>query len=434
MSENTAVSNLRDHISSEAEAKVVNKVIWRVLPLLTFAFVLAYIDRTNVGFAALTMNEDLGLTESQFGFGAGLLFFSYCLLEVPSNALLYRFGARRWLARIMVTWGILTIATAWISGPYSFYALRLLLGAAEAGFTPGGMFYLSQWVPRQYRGRVVAAFQLAVPLASLISGPLSGTILELNGVLGLAGWQWLFILTGVPAAIVGVVILITLSDSPAEAKWLSAEERDIITRLVNAETRERPVQHLKGALLDGRVLLLSMIQLGFTIGAYGITLWLPQILKSHHLSNVAVGWFAALPYLFGCIATIVWAFVVDRTGQRAANLAIACALGAVGLLISLYFGSLEWAMTGMCLALIGITSARGIFWSIPSRFLTGMGAAAGLAFINSIGTFGGFIGPSLMGWLKTVTGTFTSGLAVLAALTAASAALSLFMVRRLPPG
>ncbi|OAE98956.1 hypothetical protein AYJ54_33430 [Bradyrhizobium centrolobii] len=410
--------------AADREAEVFRKVAFRVLPLMVAAFVISYIDRTNVGFAALNMNRDIGLTELTFGWGAGILFFSYCAFEVPSNIALYRFGARRWIARIMITWGLVAAATAFVVGPYSFYALRFLLGVAEAGFTPGVMYFFVAWFPARYRTRALSVFQMSVPLASLVSGPLSSAILQIEGVWGLAGWQWLFIIEGLPAVVIGLLVLRYLSDTPQQATWLSEEEREIVVKAIEAEKRERPVHRLWSALADRRVLILAGIQFGFTIGSYAVGIWLPLILKSHGLSNTAIGLVAALPYLFGCIATMLWSWLVDKTGRRILNLALACTVGAIGLCISVVFQSLELGLVGLSIALVGITSARGIFWSIPPRFLTGLGAAGGLAFINSIGTLGGFFGPVTMGWLKQATGSFQAGLGAMAGFLLLSALLT----------
>ncbi|HDR9872812.1 TPA: MFS transporter [Burkholderia cenocepacia] len=417
-------------VAADKERRVFRRVIMRLLPVLIVAFVLNYIDRTNIGFAALTMNRDIGLSPTQFGFGAGILFFSYCLFEVPSNLALYRLGARRWLARIMITWGLLSVATIFVKGPTSFYILRLLLGIAEAGFVPGAMFFFATWFPVRYRSRILAWFQMAVPLASLISGPLSGAIFKLDTIGGLAGWQWIFICEGLPAFFIGIALLFVLADRPSEAKWLDAEEQQIVERAVSSEKRKNEVHRLGTAFRDPRVLVLAGIQFGFTLGSYAVAIWLPQILKEYQLTNSQVGWLSSLPYLCGCIATILWANYVDRTGARTVNLAITCCVATVGLFVSVATHTLAASMAGMCIALVGITSARGIFWSIPPRFLSGAGAAAGLAMINSIGTMGGFFGPVIMGWIRSVTGSFTAGLVLMGALISVSGLLAL-VVRHL---
>jgi len=424
MSANAGADALPGAEADKARELVFRKISLRLLPLLILSFVISYIDRTNVGFAALTMNRDLGLTATEFGWGAGILFFGYCFFEVPSNMALVHYGARRWIARIMVSWGVIAIATAWVNGPWSFYVMRFLLGVAEAGFTPGVMYFFVAWYPVQYRSRVLSVFQMSVPLASLISGPLSSVILLLDGLGGFAGWQWIFVVEAVPAVILGIVIFFYLADSPQEAAWLTADEKKLVTSILEAERRDRPVRHFWAAMADARVLILAGIQFGFTIGSYAVGIWLPLILKQYQLSNITIGLLAAIPYLFGCIATLIWSWQVDRSGKRTGNLIVACLVGAIGLVFSILFNSLVLGLVGLSIALVGITSARGIFWSIPPRFLTGVGAAAGLALINSVGTFGGFVGPVTMGWLKDLTGSFNSGLAAMAGLIALSAVLT----------
>ena len=401
--------------------------MWRLVPLMTLCFLINYIDRTNVGFAAITMNKDIGLSSAAFGWGAGILFFGYCLFEVPSNAMLYRFGARVWLARIMITWGLLSAATALVSGPNSFYGLRFMLGVAEAGFNPGVMFFFMAWFPAQYRSRVLAWFQMAIPLSAVASGPLSSAIMQADGLLGLAGWQWMFISEGLPAVVLGVVLLLVLNDRPQDANWLSADERLAVTKAVAAENRDHVVTDFRSVLKDPRVFLLAAIQLGFTLGSYGIGIWLPLILREHHLSILAIGLISAVPYLCGCVATILWAAAVDHSGRRVKNLVITCEIGAVGLLIAIWNPTLAVGLVGLSIAFIGVTSARGIFWSIPPRFLDGKGAAGGLAMISSIGAFGGFLGPASMGWLREVTGSFSVGLAVMAGFIALSGLLALLL-------
>jgi ACS family tartrate transporter-like MFS transporter len=407
------------------------KAALRFVPLLTVAYFFNYLDRTNLGFAALTMNKQLGLSASQFGFAAGILFLGYTLFEIPSNLLLYRFGARRWLARIMITWGLVSAATAFVVGPNSFYALRLVLGIAEAGFFPGVTFFLAAWFPAQYRTRMLAWFLVGIPLSSLIGGPACGLLLQMDGIWGLAGWQWLFLLSSLPCIPLGFLTLRLLVDRPASATWLTPDERDALNHVLASEVRERPHASLLAALADTRVLILAAIQFGFTLVSYGIGIWLPLILKEYHLSTLAIGWSSAIPYVFATVGMLLWARYVDRNGRRVVNLAIACFLGGVGLVAPILSGSLAVALVGFSAALVGVTSARAIFWTIPTRFLTGVAAAGGLAFINSIGTAGGFVGPFMMGWLKEFSGSYIIGLtavaAVMVAATAASMSLKLVM-------
>jgi len=408
----------------------VRKAALRFVPLLTISYLFNYLDRTSLGFAALTMNQQLGLTAGQFGLAAGVFFLGYSLFEVPSNLMLYRFGARRWLARIMISWGLVSAATAFVVGPNSFYALRLLLGIAEAGFFPGVTFFLAAWFPTQYRTRMLAWFLVGIPLSSLVGSPVCGLLLQMDGILGFAGWQWLFLLVSLPCIPLGILTLRLLSDRPQAATWLTSAERNALDEVLAGEVRERPPSSLLGALRDSRVLICAAIQFGFTLGSYGIGIWLPLMLKEYHLSTLAIGWISAIPYLFASAGMILWARYVDEKGRRIVNLALACLLGGIGLLAPILSGSLGGAVVGFSVALVGVTAARAIFWTIPTRFLTGVAAAGGLAFINSIATLGGFVGPSMMGWLKEFSGSYVVGLSAVAAimLAATLASMSLKLV------
>jgi len=397
-----------------AQEAVLKKIAWRIVPLLTLAYIVNYLDRTNIGFAALTMNKDLGFTATEFGIGAGVLFIGYTVFEVPSNLALYRFGARRWIARIMITWGLVSALTALVVGVKSYYLARFALGVAEAGFFPGVAYYFAAWFPTQYRTRMLAWFLVAIPLSSVVGGPISGLLLELDGMLGLKGWQWLFIIEGIPAIILGIVVLRVLADRPDDATWLTGKERDILKGMLDAERRERPKSSVLTAVSDPRVVLLAVVQFGFTLGSYGVGIFLPQIIKTSDLSNMVVSFLSAVPYVFASVGMIWWAWRVDRTGKKIGNLTIACAVAALGLAASVLSGNLVVALGALTVALVGITSARAIFWPIPTRFLSGVGAAAGLAFINSIGTIGGFAGPYLMGVMRDLTGSFTAGLLAMA--------------------
>jgi MFS family permease len=409
---------------ADVRRRALAKVAWRFLPLLTIAYLFNYLDRTSVGFAALTMNHDLGLTAYQFGWGAGLLFASYSIFEIPSNLILYRFGARRWIARIMITWGIIAAANAFVVGPNSFYAVRLLLGAAEAGFFPGITFFLAAWFPAQYRARVLAWFLVAIPVSSVLGGPISGLLLQMNGLAGLAGWQWMFIIEGLPASIIGIVILFRLSDGLDDAAWLSADERAAMQAMLTEEPRDRARHAVWPAVTDVRVLVLTAIQFAYTLGSYGIGIWLPQILKTHGLSNLAVGYVSAVPYLFASVAMLVWAAYVDRTGRKILNLTLGFSLATLGFVLSVGWTELAPALIGLTIALVGVTSARAIFWTVPTSFLAGRGAAGGLAFISTIGSLGGFAGPFMVGWIKQETGSFISGLLALAAVLAITTVLA----------
>lgn len=417
----------------DVQQSALRKTAWRLVPLLTVAYVFNYLDRTCIGFAALTMNRDIGLTAGQFGLGAGIFFIGYCVFEVPSNLAMYRFGARRWLARIMISWGIVSALTAFVVGPNSFFLVRLLLGVAEAGFFPGVTFFLAAWFPAQYRTRMLAWFLLGIPVSSLIGGPICGLLLELDGVLGLQGWKWLFLVVSLPCVALGGLILTTLADRPQEASWLTQPERDAMDAMLRDEVRERPKSSVLAAIADRRVLILALVQFGFTLGSYGIGIWLPLIVKQYQLSNLAIGFVTAVPYLFASLGMMAWAWHVDRTGKKIFHLAITCLLGAVGLAASVISGALIPALIGLTVALIGVTAARAVFWTIPTKFLTGVAAAGGLAFINTIGTLGGFAGPYMMGELRQLTGSFESGLlamsAVLVVATLLAASLKLIVTR-----
>jgi len=407
------------------QATVLRKATWRLVPILTFAYVANYLDRTNIGFAALTMNNELGFTATQFGAGAGILFIGYIVFQIPSNLVLYRVGARRWIALIMITWGLIAAATAFITGVHSYYLARFMLGVAEAGFFPGVTFYLAAWFPSQYRARMLAWFLVAIPVASLIGSPISGLLLEMDGIFGLPGWKWLFIVEGLPVVGLGFLVLRLLADRPETASWLSPQERQTLIGMLAGERRDRPQTSLVAALKDIRVIILAVVQFGFTLGSYGVGIFLPQIIKNIGLSNLAVGFLAAIPYIFASLGMIWWAWHVDRTGKKIGNLTITCALATLGLAGSALTNDFVLGLAGLAIALVGITSARAIFWTIPTRFLTGVGAAAGLAFINSIGTIGGFAGPSLMGWLRDLTGSFQIGLLVMAGILFATTLLAI---------
>lgn len=390
--------------------RACRKAALRLVPLLALAYFFNYLDRTNVGFASLTMNDDLGLTAAQFGFAAGIFYLGYCLFEVPSNLALYRFGARRWLARIMITWGLCAAATALAQGPTSYAVIRLLAGIAEAGFFPGVIFFLSLWFPVQYRTRVMAWFLFAIPLSSVLGGPLSAAMLQLDGLWGYAGWQWLLVLQGLPACFLGVLCLKMLADQPAQATWLSAEERQALQGALDAEQASKGTHSFRQSLKDGRVWLLAAILFSYIIGILGIGVWLPQILKSHHLTTLQIGWISAVPYIIASGAMLIWARVLAGKRRYILHLALTCGTGAAGFLFSVMFNELLPALIGLTVALIGLCSVRTCFYSIPATFLSRQAAAGGIAFINATGSLGGLVGPYAVGWLKDATGSFTAGL------------------------
>jgi sugar phosphate permease len=423
-----------DRDTQERDRRVFSKIAWRLMPVLTVSYILNYLDRTNVSFAALTMNEAIGLTAAQFGLGSGIFFLGYCLLEVPSNLVLYRVGARVWIARIMITWGLVSAAMSLAVGPKSFYVLRALLGAAEAGFFPGVAFYLATWFPAEFRTRIIAWFMVAIPISAVIGGPVSGLLLRMDGVAGLAGWQWLFLVEGLPVVLVGLSLLWLLADSPENTAWLTEDEKRVVRDRLQKERRPKEVRRLSLAVQDPRVLILATIQFGFLVGSYGIGLFLPQILDTGRLSDVQIGFVTSACYAVASIGMILWAGYVDRGASKVVNLALACGLSACGFLGAIAFAGSFWvSVAWMAVAVTGINGARAIFWTIPPRFLTGMAAAGGLAFINSIGTAGGFVGPTVMGWLTDLTGSYTAGLFAMSGFLLVSAALA-WTLRRFAPG
>ncbi len=406
----TQAAAMTDTGAAAYERRLFSKIAWRIMPIVVLAFIVNFLDRTNVSFGALTMNKEIGLSTTQFGVGAGMVFLSYCLFEVPSNVALYKFGARIWLARIMITWGIVSAATIFVTGAYSFYALRFLLGAAEAGYFPGVAFYVTLWFPREYRARIYAWFLLGIPASSVVGAPVSTALLQLNGWLGLSGWKWMFLLEAAPAILLGILMLITMVDGPLKAKWLSQEEKDYVVKRLAAEPKEKERKFLLESLKDSRVVVLASIQFCYTIGSYGIAIFLPLILKSHGFGNIGVGWLTALTNLAACISMLVWAGFIDRSGKSIFHLAMTCLISGLGLILAIALKSFIPAYIGLTLAVIGTNTARAVRWTIPTRFLTGLAAAGGLAMINSVGVFGGFVGPSIMGVMKDATGSYNGGL------------------------
>ena len=408
------------------------KISWRLLPLLVVSYLMAYIDRTNIAFAALTMNKDLGFSAYVYGWGAGIFFLGYALFEVPSNVILERVGARRWIARIMITWGIISGLMACASGPVSFLTLRFLLGVAEAGFFPGIIFYLAIWFPARYRARVISTLFLAVPIANALASVVSGAILEMDGTLGLRGWQWVFILEAFPAVLLAGVVLKWLTDRPAAATWLSVEERDWLeTELRNERLAiERfGAMTLWQSLTDKRVLVLSMIYFTGVTAGYGLTFFLPQIVKALGQSNMMTGLLTAVPYVIGAVGLVLWGHSSDRRNERRWHLIVAMIVAGIGYLGAGWLNGSYWALLAISIAAIGNNGARPSFWPMPSLFLTGPSAAAGIALINSIGNLGGYVGPFVVGWIKDSTHSFAAALYFLAGCALLSALITFFAVR-----
>ncbi|WP_341989873.1 MFS transporter [Azorhizobium sp. AG788] len=399
------------------EHPAFRKVARRLIPLMMVLYLVSFLDRVNVGFAALTMNADLDFSPAVYGFGASIFFLGYFLFEVPSNLIMEKVGARLWICRIMVTWGLLSAATAFVTGPTSFYVVRFLLGVAEAGFLPGMILYLGYWFPLAIRGRTIALFMAAVPIASAVGAPLSGMVLQTHGFLGLAGWQWLFLIEGIPACLLGIVVLIFLPDGPQQARWLSgAEKQAIAARLAaDAATDDASTRHAMGpALRDPRVIGLGLIYFGLVMGLYGVGLWLPQMVQARGYAPGAIGWILVLPYALSAVAMLAWGRHSDRTGERVWHVAGPLLLGGVGLVASIHAGSDLLALGAITVASMGIYATLGPFWTLPPLFLRGTAAAAGIALINAIGNLGGVAGPYVVGLLRQASGGYGSGLEVLA--------------------
>ncbi|MGH6793470.1 MAG: MFS transporter [Methyloceanibacter sp.] len=412
----------------QALQSAVVKAARRLVPFLGLCYMVNFLDRVNVGFAALSMNADLGLTPQMFGLGAGIFFVGYILFEIPSNLALHRFGARIWIARIMISWGLVSMAMALVSGATSFYALRFLLGVAEAGFFPGIILYLTYWFPARERARVVAMFMAAVPLATVFGGPLSGALLELDGLMGLKGWQWMFLIEGVPAVLLGFVTLKFLDDRPEHAKWLTPEEREALSAQLatEAEAARTDGYHRIGqALTRPRVLMHGLIYFCLAAGLYGIGFWMPQVIQTFGFSPLKIGFLTAIPYLFAAFLMVLWGRRSDRTGERIWHVALPLALAGVAFAWSAVSGPLIPTMMALTLVTIGIYAAVGAFWSLPTAILTGTGAAAGIALVNSIGNLGGFAAPTIVGTLRQATGDFTAALLFLAFILVLGAILTL---------
>ena len=419
MTEAAAPINMPSVARSDIETSTIRAISVRLIPFLVLAYFFSYLDRVNLGFAALTMNAELKFTPLIFAWGAGIFFIGYFIFEVPSNLALEKFGASRWIARIMVSWGIISALMATVSGEWSFYILRFLLGVAEAGFFPGIILYLTYWYPAEYRARFLAAFAIAVPVSTVIGAPVSGLLLGLDGVMGLKGWQWLFIIEGIPSVLLGIVTWFYLTDRPEKANWLTAEQKAWLAAKLEAEiAAKQAVSHLTlgQALSSPKVITLSLIYFGFVGALYGMQFWLPQIVKAFGLSNVQTGFVTAIPYLFGTIAMILWARHSDATRERVAHVGGPLLLTALALGASSYITDPTVTMIVLTIAAIGIFCTFAVFWTLPTAWLSGTAAAGAIALINSIGNLAGFAGPYLVGWVKTATDSTSLGLLVLSLL------------------
>lgn len=435
------VNGVAEPLSALEGEMAVRRVTWRLIPLLFFCYIIAYIDRINVGFAKLHLREALNVDENVFssvyGFGAGLFFLGYFLFEVPSNLVLQRVGARLWIARIMVFWGFVSMSFMFINGPTMFYVMRFLLGAAEAGFFPGVILYLTYWYPKAERARTVAMFAMGGILAGVVGSPISGALLGLDGMGGLAGWKWLFLLEGLPAVLMGVVILIMLPDRPHKARWLSAREQVFIQSRLDAEAETSGAHTgtgLKQVLTTPRVWVLCLLYLLLNVGGYGYEMWLPSIIKGFSgVSDLMVGFINAIPYFIAGVGMLVVARYSDRTGERPGVVAVAALTSAVGFVLSAYLKSPVLAMAALTLAFVGLKCTVAPFWAMSTTFLGSTAAAAGIALINSVGNLGGFIGPFLVGVVKDKTGSQVAALLLLGASLLAMSAIAYVLRRRTAP-
>lgn len=413
------------------EQRIVGMLTRKLMPFLALIYVVAYIDRSVVGFAKLHMNAAVGIGDAAYGLGAGLFFIGYFLCEVPSNLALERFGARRWFARILFTWGVITMAMALVSGPVSFYVLRFLLGAAEAGLYPGILYFLTKWFPMRHRARIVGLLVLAQPVALIITGPLAGWLLSVPGLFGMSNWQTLFVVSGLPATLLCVPTLRILPESPAHARWLPAADRAWIERELAADQAAYALKShgspLK-ALKDVRVLLLSLLFLPFPLSIYGLSLWLPTIIKQFGVSDVATGLLSAVPYLFAVVGLYLVPRHSDRTGERYWHIAILSALAALGMAASAWVQAPALQLGSLCLFAFSAYAIQAVLWTLPGQFLTGTSAAVGIATINSLSNLGGYLGPYGMGILKNATGSLSAGLYFLAAALAFAVVMT-FIVR-----
>lgn len=414
------------------QTSVLRKVAWRVVPLMILLYFVAFLDRVNIGFAALTMNADLGLTQRMFGLASGIFFIGYVLFEVPSNIIMERVGARLWIARIMVTWGLLSAGTAFVSTPNQLYVLRFLLGVAEAGFFPGMILYLTYWFPAPRRARILSAFMIALPVSNVIGSPVSTAILSFEAQ-GLHGWQWMFLLEGTPALLCGIAVLIFLRDGPAKASWLTPDEQSWLQSELARERSDAAISHSSlAALREPRVWLLGLVYFGMLVGMYGYGFWLPQIVKGlGNLSNLEVGFAAAVPYAAAALTMYFWGKHSDRTGERTWHIALPAFVGAIGLGASAYFSDTPvLALAALSLSAMGLYAALPVFWTLPTSLLTGSAAAAGIALVNSIGNTGGFLGPTLVGYVTDATGSYGAALWMLAGMVTFAGVLVLALAPR----
>ena len=411
-------------------AAALAKARTRLLPFLFLLYVVSYLDRINVGFAALQMNAALGFSGVTYSLGAGIFFLSYTLLEVPSNVILARVGARLWIARIMITWGLVSASMMFVHTAFSFYVLRFALGAAEAGFFPGIIYCLTRWFPVRDRARAIAGFMTAVVVAGIIGGPISGALLSLNGVGGLAGWQWLFVIEGLPAVVLGVIVLRVLPEQPSDARWLTQGEQQALTAALAEEatslTGPATVHSIRGALTSGRVWLLAAVYFTIPVALYAMGFWMPQIIrKASGGSDFSTGWLSAIPYGVAAVGMVIIGRNSDRTGERRWHIALTAIVGGASFALAGFVHGIVLSIAALSLAMLGLASMLGPFWAFATSFLGGIGAAAGIALVNSVGNVGGFVGPNIIGYLQQTSSSYTTGLVVIGAVLAVGGLLVL---------
>lgn len=416
--------------------QVIRKIGWRLLPLLMLLFFFNFLDRVNIGFAALEMNKSIGLSPVVFGWGAGAFFLSYAICQIPSSLLLNRLRIRLWIVSIAVVWGTASAGMAFATGPKSFIALRFLLGIAEAGFFPGFIYYLGFWFPKAARARFNALFLVAVPLATMLGNPLSGLIVGAGDIFGISAWRWLFVIEGFPSVVLGIIAFYWLSDSPAQANWLTSEEREWLVRTIQAEQGNTVAvgnDTLWNSLTDLRVLVLSTVSFFFILAIYGIGMWLPQIVSGFGASHFETGLLSAIPYAASVIGMLFWSARSDARAERRKHISIAAIFSGASLLAASQLSSPGLSLLAISIAAVCIFSASAVFWTLPTSFLTGGSAAAAIGMINSVGNLGGFAGPYLVGWIKTATGSFNPALITLGLTTVTGGILMFFapsIVRR----
>lgn len=405
-----------DDALPDKEAKAYSKVIWRIMPLLFLCFIVAYLDRVNVGFAKLQMSADLNFSETIYGLGAGMFFIGYFFFEVPSNLILYRVGARKWIARIMISWGVISASMMFVTTPTSFYVMRFLLGVAEAGFTPGVLLYLTCWFPAHRRGRAITMFMAGIPISGIIGSPLSGWIMQaFNGANGWSGWQWLFLLEGAPTILVGLLVWNFLDNSIDEAKWLDAEEKRILQKNIRDDVGEKCSHSFKTALCDPRVWALSLIYFCVLMGLYGVSFWLPTLIKATGVERpLDIGLLSAIPYIFSIIAMSLVNRSSDKFKERRWHFAVPAVVGGTGLIVSALFAQAPaYSIIALTVGCAGIMTITPLFWTLPTAFLGGTAAAGGIALINSLGNLSGFVSSYLIGFLRDLTHATNAGMYML---------------------